>query len=301
MGAGRPVLVERVSGLTPALCEELAELGQRCIRGYCDDRPVDAALVWSRLVNALTGEPPVLVLAHAQGGGLIGWCAVRRPEPGESRARLWGPVVCPSVRRSGLGTRLLEQMVSDVPWPLVSTDVPEDRPGAAEFFSDAGWRVLETATVLHGTPTADVPGAARRVPALAEYVATAAEQYGGHAPGFAAATLMRWRDDARFREENLLLDPPTGSLLLALPQRASGRSELLLAELWAAPEARQRLIRAAHAVAGRQGLGTVRAVVRGDPADFAACGMRAVGRCHTFVPPGDHTPGHLDSNNGGRA
>ncbi|MEU3553317.1 GNAT family N-acetyltransferase [Streptomyces fragilis] len=294
------MLTEHVGALTSALCEELAELGQRCIRGFSDDRPVDAALVWSRLVNALTGEPPVLVLARA-GGGLVGWCAVRRPEPGEAQARLWGPVVCPSARRSGLGKQLLEQVVSAVPWPVMSTDVPEDRPGAVEFFSDAGWHVLETATVLHGTPTGDRLGAAERVPALAEYVAAAAQQYGGHAPHFAAATLMRWRDDARFREEHLLLDPPTGSLLLALPQRAAGRGELLLAELWAAPEARQRLIRAAHAVAGREGLRNVRAVVRRDSGDFAACSMRVVGRCHTFVRPGDHTPGHLDSSNGGRA
>lgn len=278
-------LTRHTGGLEEALCQELAALAQRCITGFSDDRPVSASLVRSRLANALTGEPPVLVLARAS-DELLGWCAVRRPEPSERRARLWGPVVDPRTRRTGLGSQLLRAVASAADWPLVTTDVPGDRPGATEFFTSAGWRVLHTITVLHGQPRCEESTSDNAVgfSALEEYVSAAAQRFGGHEPDFAAATVRRWRDDARFRLENLLLDPATGSLLLSLPQHNADSSELLLAELWAAPAARQRLIRAAHTVAGRQGLETVRAVTRDEPADFVACGMRTAGICHTFTP-----------------
>lgn len=84
-----------------------------------------------------------------------------------------------------------------------------------------------------------------------------------------------------------MLDPPTGSLLLALAQHNEASSELLLAELWATPAARRPLIRAAHTLAARQGLEAVRAVTRDDPTPFVACGMTVAGRCLVFTPPGD--------------
>lgn len=274
--------------LDDALCHELAVVAQRSISGYSDDRPVSASLVRSRLTNPLTGAPPVLVLSRF-GEELTGWCAVRRPEPGESRARLWGPVVSSAVRRSGLGTRLLVSAVDAVVWPLVTTDVPADRPGAARFFTRAGWQVFHTETVLHGDPVADGPPAVDGggVKNLEAYVTAAAQRFGGHGAKFADATLRRWRDDARFEPRNLLLDPATGSLLLALAQRNATSSELLLAEVWAEPDARRQLIRAAHFAAGRQQLQTVRAVTRDDPADFVASGMRVTGICHTFALPGN--------------
>ncbi|MFD6343928.1 hypothetical protein ACFWF9_04285 [Streptomyces roseolus] len=66
--------------LSDGLCEQLAVVGQRGIAGFSDDRPVSASLVRSRLANALAGAPPALVLARA-GEELVGWCAVRHPEP----------------------------------------------------------------------------------------------------------------------------------------------------------------------------------------------------------------------------
>ncbi|MEU8543128.1 GNAT family N-acetyltransferase [Streptomyces sp. NPDC048717] len=287
-----------VDGLSASLCEEVADLAQRGIAGYCDDRPVSASLVRSRLTNALTGAPPVLVVARDGSGALAGWCAVRRPEPGEPRARLWGPVVAPPARRTGLGQRLLERVVAAVEWPLVTTDVPLDRPGAADFFTGAGWRVLHTVTVLHRPapcgPTArfDRLVTAEEVEDLAGYVARAAQRFGGHAPASAQATLDRWRDDARFRPENLLLDPSTGSLLLALAQRNAATSELLLAEVWGTPAARPRLIKAALALADQNTLDAVRAVTRDDPAPFVAGGMSVLGTCHLFASPDEQQPGH---------
>ncbi|MEV7277741.1 GNAT family N-acetyltransferase [Streptomyces sp. NPDC093111] len=275
--------------LSDGLCEQLAVVGQRGIAGFSDDRPVSASLVRSRLTNALTGAPPVLVLARAD-EELVGWCAVRHPEPHEARARLWGPVVDPRVRRSGLGSQLLREVTGLVVWPLVTTDVPLDRPGAAEFFAGAEWCVLDEVTVLRGVPltgSMEIVGNGVGFDDLDGYVAAAARQFGGHPVGFAEATLRRWRDDARFQPEHLLLDPQTGSLLLALAQHNEASSELLLAELWAAPSARRPLIRAAHTVAARQGLEVVRAVTRDDPTPFVACGMTVMGRCLIFTPPGD--------------
>ncbi|MFF2777111.1 GNAT family N-acetyltransferase [Streptomyces sp. NPDC058052] len=275
--------------LPDVLCEQLAVVGQQGIAGFSDDRPVSASLVRSRLTNALTGAPPVLVLARA-GEELVGWCAVRHPEPHEARARLWGPVVDPRVRRSGLGSRLLREVTGLVVWPLVTTDVPVDRPGAAEFFARAEWRVLHEVTVLRSVPvlrdtTTTTNGAG--FADLEDYVAAAARRFGGYPAGFAEATLRRWRDDPRFRPEHLLLDPPTGSLLLALAQHSEAGSELLLAEVWAEPAARRPLIQAARTLAAHQGLEVVRAVTRDDPAPFIACGMTVGGRCLIFTPPGD--------------
>ncbi|MFE2914619.1 GNAT family N-acetyltransferase [Kitasatospora indigofera] len=281
------VRVGLVDWLEDRLSEELAALAQRCIAGFSDDRPVSPSLVRSRLANALTGEPPVLALAR-DGRELVGWCAVRRPEPGERRARLWGPVVAPSVRRAGLGTVLLDTVVDAASWPLVTTDVPADREGAADFFTRSGWRQLNTITVLHGTPTKGgfEVVTAEGVEDLDTYVAASALRLGHHEPAFAESTLLRWRDDARFRLENVLLDTATGSLLLALAQRNEVGSELLLAEVWAgAPQVRRRLITAAHTAAAAQHLATVRAVTRQDPADLVACGMRITGRCLTFTLP----------------
>ncbi|KUN17614.1 hypothetical protein AQJ11_37770 [Streptomyces corchorusii] len=274
--------------LPASLCEELADLAQRCIAGYSDDRPVSARLVRSRLTNALTGAPPVLAVAR-DGRKVTGWCAVRRPEPGEARARLWGPLVEPSVRRSGLGTQLLQKVVQAVEWPLVTTDVPVDREGAAGLFTRSGWQVLDTITVLHGAPAASTSEAvtAAVVPELETYVATAARRFTNAETSYAGSTLPRWREDARFHPETLLLDPPTGSLLLALAQRNDTDSELLLAEVWAdETDVRRRLITQAHAVAADRKVAIVRAVTRQDPADFLACGMRVTGRCHTFILPG---------------
>ncbi|MFC7983352.1 hypothetical protein [Streptomyces sp. NPDC057336] len=289
MSDPRPVQIDLLPNLDGDVCEELAVLAQRCISGYSDDRPVSASLVRSRLTNALTGVPPVLAVAR-NGQGLAGWCAVRHPEPGEARARLWGPVVEPSARRANLGLRLLQTVVDAVQWPLVTTDVPVDRDGAGMFFTGSGWEVLDTITVLHGTPSADGPGAVTAVglTGLEAYVAAAGRRFAGLESSFAASTLPRWRDDARFSTETLLLDPPTGSLLLALVQRNTTGSELLVAEVWAAnAEVRRRLIAQAHALAAERQVATVRAVTRQDPADFTASGMRVTGRCHTYTLPGE--------------
>ncbi|MFD8947642.1 GNAT family N-acetyltransferase [Streptomyces xanthophaeus] len=281
--------IDFIAGLHAGMCEELAGLAQRCIAGYSDDRPVSASLVRSRLTNALTGAPPVLAVAR-DGREVVGWCAVRRPEPGEQRARLWGPVVDPAARQAGLGRRLLQTVVEAAEWPLVTTDVPVDRDGATDFFARSGWEVLDTITVLHGTPADGVFGAvtAADIGEPEAYVATAACRFAGREVSFAASTWPRWRDDARFAPETLLLDPPTGSLLLALAQKNATSSELLLAEVWAADEeARRRLITQAHILAGARQVTTVRAVTRLDPADFVECGMHVTGRCHTFTLPGE--------------
>ncbi|MGW6605320.1 GNAT family N-acetyltransferase [Streptomyces sp. NPDC055036] len=276
------------AGLSGDVCAELADLAQQGIAGYSDDRPVSTALVHSRLTNALTGEPPVLAVAR-DWQEMTGWCAVRRPEPGEARARLWGPVVAPAARRAGLGRRLLETVAGAVEWPLVTTDVPVDRDGAGDFFTRSGWEVLDTVTVLHGVPSVCVFDAvtAADIAEPEAYVATAARQFTDVEASFAESTLLRWRGDARFHPETLLLDPPTGSLLLSLAQRNGSSSELLLAEVWAAEaDVRRRLISQAHAVAADRKVSIVRAVTREDPADFVACGMRVTGRCHTFALPG---------------
>ncbi|MDH6145854.1 MULTISPECIES: GNAT family N-acetyltransferase [Kitasatospora] len=273
--------------LDDVLAAELAELAQRCIHGFSDNRPVSVTLVRSRLTNALTGEPPLLVTARRH-GMLVGWCAVRSPEPGEVRARLWGPVVDPSMRRTGLGKRLLGTTVESVRGSLRSTDVPTDRAGAADFFTSEGWFELNRTTVLQGSPVrqavetasgADYPDPRE----LDHLVATAARRFGGHPPQFAASTLTRWRSDARFRPENLLVEPLTGSLLLALAQRNLDTSELLLAELWAEPQAQQPLVRSAQAIADRLGLARIRAVTDGDPGPFLADGLRTTGICQTFA------------------
>ncbi|MFD3959164.1 MULTISPECIES: GNAT family N-acetyltransferase [Streptomyces] len=263
-------------------------MAQQCIAGYSDDRPVSASLVRSRLTNALTGAPPVLTVAR-DGRKVVGWCAVRRPEPGEQRARLWGPVVDLAARRAGLGRRLLQTVVEAVEWPLVTTDVPVDRDGATDFFIRSGWEVLDTISVLHGAPADGVFGAvtAADIGEPDAYVAAAASRFAGLEASFAASTWPRWRDDARFQPETLLLDPPTGSLLLALAQKNATSSELLLAEVWAADaQVRRRLISEAHTLAGARQVATVRAVTRQDPGDFVECGMRVTGRCQTFTLPG---------------
>ncbi|WP_329453441.1 GNAT family N-acetyltransferase (plasmid) [Streptomyces sp. NBC_01724] len=290
MSDPQPLQIDLLPGLDGDVCEELAVLAQRCIKGYSDDRPVSASLVRSRLANALTCAPPVLAVAR-DGRQVAGWCAVRRPEPGEVRARLWGPVVEPAARRAGLGRRLLQTVVEAAEWPLVTTDVPVDRDGATDFFTRPGWEVLDTITVLHGTPSAAGPGAvtAADTTDLEAYVAAAARRFAGLESSFATSTLPRWRNDARFSAKTLLLDPPTGSLLLALVQRNATGSELLLAEVWAADtEVRGRLIAQAHTLAAERQVATVRAVTRQDPADFVASGMRVTGRCHTFTLPGKH-------------
>ncbi|MFF8786799.1 GNAT family N-acetyltransferase [Streptomyces sp. NPDC015125] len=283
-----PGRIDLLDVLEDGLCEEIAGLAQRCIAGFSDDRPVSVPLVRSRLTNALTSAPPMLAVAR-DGQKVTGWCAVRRPEPGEAKARLWGPVVAPAARRSRLGSLLLRRVVDATEWPLVTTDVPDDRDGAADFFTRAGWQAQDTITVLYGPPAAASHEAvtAASVPELEAYVAAAAHRYAHHDKVFAKATLRRWRDDARFQPGNLLLDTETGSLLLALAQRNATGSELLLAEVWAAEAGvRRRLITAAHTVAARQQLATVRAVTRQDPADFVACGMHIIGRCRTFTLPG---------------
>lgn len=195
----------------------------------------------------------------------------------------------PAARRAGLGRSLLQTVVEAVRWPLVTTDVPVDRDGATDFFARSGWEVLDTITVLHGAPADGVLSVvtAADVGEPETYVATAASRFAGLEASFADSTWPRWRDDARFAPETLLLDPPTGSLLLALAQKNATSSELLLAEVWAADEeVRRRLIAQAHTLAGARQVATVRAVTRHDPADFGACGMRVTGRCRTFTLPG---------------
>ncbi|MFF7705424.1 GNAT family N-acetyltransferase [Streptomyces lydicus] len=276
--------LETAEALDGPLCEELATLAQRCIVGHSDNRPVNAELVRSRLTNALTQAPPILVLARS-GDKLVGSCAIRTPEPSEPQARQWGPIIHPNVRRFGLGTRLLRRAVGAVDWPLVSTDVPTDRTWRRRVLR---WRrvgVLQTSTVLRGDPTHGEIEAtdATSVGDLDAYVARAARRYGGRDQYFADMTLRRWRDDARFRPQTLFLDPPTGSLLLTLAQRNGSTSELLLAELWAATGAQRTLIGSARAAAGRHGLQEVRVVTVADPAIFTASGLRATGTCQTFA------------------
>jgi len=132
--------------LTDSLAAEVAELAQGAIRGFSDERPVNGALVSSRLNSpANKRAPEILVCRHR--GQVIAGLAVRTPTPDEPRARLWGPVVAEPHRRRGLGSTLLSRIHQGAATPLRTTDVPEDRPAAGAFFARHGWRVGQSHTV----------------------------------------------------------------------------------------------------------------------------------------------------------
>lgn len=276
--------------LTEPLAAEVAELAQGAIRGFSDERPVNGALVASRLNSpANKMEPEILVCRHR--GQVIAGLAVRTPTQDEPRARLWGPVVAGAHRRRGVGSALMSCIHRGAVTPLRSTDIPEDRPAAGLFFTRHGWRVGQSHTIYRAqraaiprlAPAAGIHSAARLPVADAtRLVVAAAERFGDPLAGAAAGVFDRWGRDHRFRLDNILVDPTSGGMLLALPQRNGDASELLIAELWCPPDAAPNLLHAAVAVMDGHGASSMRLVRDSRQPSLSISWLRPTGSTRTY-------------------
>jgi len=113
-------------------------------------------------------------------------------------------------------------------------------------------------------------------------VVAAAERFGDPLAGAAAGVFERWGRDHRFRLDNVLVDPASGGVLLALPQRNGDASELLIAELWCPPSVALNLVQAAVAVMDRHGASSMRLVRDSRLPSLSISWLSATGSTRTY-------------------
>ncbi|WP_301125981.1 hypothetical protein [Streptomyces cacaoi] len=241
---------------------ELAELGYACAYGFADQRPITPALVRSRLTAHGQAPPTQLATCRAPDGTLGAAAALRYPTAAGGTGRLWGPLVHPARRRSGLGGCLLDALgplVHTVEGRVTTAEVPDDRPAADQFFTACGWQPAPgTAALLKaplplpepelGGQPAGVRGAQGGDLARIETLYAAARPDDPSAAG--AGT--RWARDARFRTSCLAVADDGSHLLAAAlvyplaDTRPGEPAEALLGDLLLHPAARDRPALALH-------------------------------------------------------
>jgi GNAT superfamily N-acetyltransferase len=224
---------------TPDLDTELAELGYAAVHGWPDQRPLTPAMVRSLLrPGGMTAT--TLALRRDRDGRLVGAAALRWPATLSASGRLWGPLVHPSARHGGIGRELLSTLLevagSHPGVRFTTTEIPESRADGWKLFEQHGWR-KETPSTLLARPLPARLNATTTVPVRCarpgEYLDKAlADLYTLARPhlcqSIARDTFARWRADARYTSDGLLLTGETDSLtgaLLVYPSRHGGPGE----------------------------------------------------------------------------
>jgi GNAT superfamily N-acetyltransferase len=304
-----PILIEDYRS-TPSLDSELADLGYAAVHGWPDQRPVTPSMVRSLLrPGGMTAT--TLALRRDRDGRLVGAAALRWPATISASGRLWGPVVHPSARRGGIGRELLSTLIevasSHPGVRFTTTEIPESRAEGWKLFEQLGWRKETPCTLLarplpaglHVSTTVPV-----RAAAPGEYLDKAlADLFGLARPhlcqSIARDTFARWKADARYTSDGLLLTGDTDRLrgaVLVYPSRHSGPSEpaeALLSDILVdtkldradAAEIRTALVAAALTMADGSGAEVFRAVVDNPElrATLQAMGFAEVDRIRHYV------------------
>jgi GNAT superfamily N-acetyltransferase len=220
----------------PDLDSDLAELAYAAVRGWPDQRPYTAAYL--RSILRPRGMTATTLLQHREDGRIKAAAAVRRPATLDEKGLVFGPVVHPSARRSGIGRDMLAavcEIIASRPGVRFTTNaVPASRTVGCSLLEKAGWTPVRTSTMLQRELPAEIllTTIPVRGPRQGEYLdpAVAALMIAARPDlGYAAArdTLAQWRDDERYTPDGLLLvDTATGlagaALVYPLANPASG-------------------------------------------------------------------------------
>jgi GNAT superfamily N-acetyltransferase len=208
----------------PDLDADLAELTHLAVQGWPDQSPFSPAVVRSILRPA--GMTATSLIVHRdEDGAMLGAAALCWPATLETTACLWGPLVHPSARGSGIGRALLDtvaEVMATRPGIRVTTaQIPQARTEGWSLFEHAGWTSAGTSTLLKrdlpGEAPAPAPASVRTVRA-GEYLDQAlATLFAASRPqlGYAAArdTYARWTADVRYTPDGLLLAEDADRLL----------------------------------------------------------------------------------------
>src|SRR5262245_21495162 len=197
------------------LDHELGVVGYLAVRGGPDQRPINAT-VMNSLLRPVSMRATTLALSRDDDGHILGAAALRWPPTLDSTGWLWGPVVHPSMRGSGLGRELLAALTGVLAKhpgvKVATTEMSETRVAACNMFEDLGWRRQPSALLVKTLPAnVDVPPSLPVRPAQqGEYLhAALATLYATARPedGLTAArdTFARWSADTRYTPAGLLL------------------------------------------------------------------------------------------------
>jgi GNAT superfamily N-acetyltransferase len=294
------------------LDHELSNVGYQAVRGGPDSRPINAT-VMNSLLRPVSMRATTLALHRDDDGQLLGAAALRWPPTLDSIGWLWGPVVHPSQRGTGLGRGLLDaltEVLAKHPGVKVATSaICETRATACAMFEELGWLIQPSALLVRSLPARlDVPPSLPVRPAQqGEYLhAVLAGLYATARPedGMTAArdTFARWSADTRYTPAGLLLAEGSHGLagaVLLYPcthdtedEPAEARIEDMitcrkLTEEQAVP-LRRTLVAAALAVADRCGATVARAVPPDAQIEAALrwAGFESVDNVRYYVSPG---------------
>jgi GNAT superfamily N-acetyltransferase len=197
------------------LDHELSNVGYLSVRGGPDSRPINATVMHS-LLRPVSMRATTLALHRDEEGHLLGAAALRWPPTLDSIGWLWGPVVHPSQRGTGMGRELLDaltDLLAKHPGVKVATSaICETRVTACAMFEGLGWNIQPSALLVRSLPAnVEVPPSVPvRAAQQGEYLhAVLANLYTSARPedGLTAArdTFARWSADTRYTPAGLLL------------------------------------------------------------------------------------------------
>jgi GNAT superfamily N-acetyltransferase len=312
----------------PDVDADLADLCFAAIQGWPDQSPVSPEMVRSVLRPAGMTATSLIVHRDEQ-GTMLAAAALCWPATLDTTACLWGPIVHPRARGSGIGRALLDT-VADVmatrPGVRVTTaQIPQARTEGWSLFEHAGWSRAGTSTLLkRELPAEDAACAEMSAPAevsvrtvrTGEYLDQAlATLFAAARPqlGFAAArdTYARWTADARYTPDGLLLAVdddrllgaaivyPTTHELPGAPAEAQ-LTDLLTDQTLDPPRlntVQSALVAAALRVGAEMGAAVARAVVACPylAATLVAAGFQVADTIRYYTPPSDR---HADRTGG---